>query len=745
MLTHRNRSRASRRGLAPLRLSHRLGSAALLALAVQSPAMAQGGPSDAPPSTTGTDIVVTAQKRAQSILDVPIAMSAFSSDRLEKSEITELGSLQTLIPNFQVSDNVSVRTIYIRGVGGGGRTVAFDTRTGVYLDGVYIGQPMAADAVLTNLERVEVLKGPQGYLYGQNTVSGAVNLVTRPPSDKLEAKAIVSYGNKDAQKLIGSVNLPLTDTLFLRVGGSYQHRDGFIYNTTQNRYVDDINNAGGRVQLRYVPSSTLTVDLSGDFSSQLSHKVNGEARTNTFNTGLPTAPADQPFVVDDDFPERDVNRNWGVGLIVAKDLGWGTVTATTGYRNAYRNWNVDLDHSAADFAIFHYYDQYQTISQELRLNGKSGKFTYVAGLFYFKNIASNDRNLEYTSQAPLLGVTAYSKIRTNPSVNNDSYAAFGALDWEFIPGVTLNTGLRFNHDVKRLTINQTSDLGPPITNIAVINGFHDAEVENSLSPTVGVTWKPGKDTMLYAKYARGVKSGGFNADYLTTDRLAGNLHLNAETVDSFEGGVKVRTADRLLTVSGDVFYTKYSNYQVSQFRIVPNSSPPSIELALTNAGKVETWGPELSAVLAPIKGLSIDVEVAWLHAKYASFPDGGGLGVDYSGHQVEYAPKFTSSVTVDYEHPVTLRYAGFGHVTVSHHSSQYSDTSNAPAFFQQGYTLVDTRVGVRTDDGKWELAGYANNLFNKLYDLGTAADAFTTIFGKYGTPRTYGIEISWKY
>lgn len=741
MLTCRNRSRASRRGLAPLRLSFLLGST----LAVASPAMAQGPSPDAAPATTGTDIVVTAQKRAQSILDVPIAMSAFSSDRLEKSEITELGSLQTLMPNFQISDNVSVRTIYIRGVGGGGRTVAFDTRTGVYLDGVYIGQPMAADAVLTNLERVEVLKGPQGYLYGQNTVSGAVNLVTRPPDDKVEAKAIVSYGNKDAQKLIGSFNVPLADNLYLRVGGSYQHRDGFIYDTTLRRYVDDVNDAGGRVQLRYVPDSTLTIDLSADFSSQLSHKVNGEARTNTFNTGLPAAPADQPFVIDDDFPERDVNRNWGLALIAAKDLGWGTVTSTTGYRNAYRNWNVDLDHSSADFAIFHYYDQYQTVSQELRLNGKRGNVTYVAGLFYLKNIADNDRNLEYSSQAPLIGVPAYSKIRTNPSVNNDSYAAFGALDWEFLRGLTLNTGLRFNHDVKRLTINQTSDLGPPITNIAVINGFHDSEVENSLSPTIGLTWKPGRDTMLYAKYARGVKSGGFNADYLTTDRLAGNLHLNAEKVDSFEGGVKFRTADRLLTVTGDMFYTKYSNYQVSQFRIVPNSSPPSIELALTNAGKVETWGPELSAVLAPVKGLNVDVELAWLHAKYASFPDGGGLGVDYSGHQLEYAPKFTSSVTVDYEHPVTARYSGFGHVTVSHHSSQFSDSSNAPAFFQKGYTLVDTRVGVRTENGKWEIAGYANNLFNKLYDLGTAADAFTTIFGKYGTPRTYGIELSWKY
>lgn len=738
----------ARRATVGLRRAVLLMSAAGVPLTV-TPALGQTAPATkqqtpAPNNSADDgDIIVTAQKRAQSILDVPISMAAFSSEKLEKSGVTQLGDLQTLVPNFQVSDNVSVRTVYIRGVGGGGRTVAFDTRTGVYLDGVYIGQPMAADAALINLDRVEVLRGPQGYLYGQNTVSGAVNLVTRPPSDEVEAKAIASYGNKNAVKLIGSINVPLSDKLFVRVGGAFQRRDGFIYNTTLDKYVDDVNNWSGRAQIRYLASDTFTVDLSADVSRQLSHKVNGEARTDTFNTGLPTAPADQPFVVDDDFPERDLNDNWGLALTMAKDLGWATITSTTGYRSAFRNWNVDLDHSSADFAIFHYYDKYETISQELRLNGKTGALNYVAGLFYLNNSGSNDRRLEYTSLAPLLGVPAYSKIRTNPSVNNDSYAAFAALDWEFIPGLTLNTGLRYNHDVKRLAINQQSDLGPPITNIAVIDDFKDSKVEDSLSPMIGLTWKPKRDVTVYAKYARGVKSGGFNADYLTTDRLAGNLKLDPEKVDNFEAGVKFRTASRLLTFSGDFFYTTFSDYQVSQFRIVPNSSPPSIELALTNAGKVETWGPEISIVLAPVKGLTVDFEAAWLHAEYKSFPDGGGLGVDYSGNRLEYAPKFTGSMTVDYEHAINDKLTGFGHFNLSHHSSQYSDSSNAPQFFQKGYTLADTRVGVRF--GQWEIAGFANNLFNEFYDLGTAPDTFTTIFGKYGTPRTYGLEVSWKY
>jgi iron complex outermembrane receptor protein len=736
-------------------LSAILTTSASLALATGS-AHAQGAgampaASTAPaaeatePERAEGEIVVTAQKRAQNILDVPISIAAFSSETLDKSGITELGSLQNLVPNFQVSDNVSVRTVYIRGVGGGGRTVAFDTRTGIYLDGVYIGQPMAADAVLTNLERVEVLRGPQGYLYGQNSVSGAVNLITRAPVNEVEGKVIGSYGNKDAVKLIGMVNVPLVDdTVMLRVGGSFQRRDGFIHNVTLDDDVDDLKNYGGRAQLRIVPSDSLTVDISADYSSQLSHKVNGEARSDTFNTGgFPNPPADQPFVTDDDYPERDYNRNWGLALTMNYDLGDATLTSITGYRNSYRNWNVDLDHGPADFAIFNYYDNYKTISQELRVSGKTGTLNYVAGLFFLNTKGENDRRLTYSALAPLLGVPAFSRIRTNPSTDNSSYAAFGALDWEFVPGVTLNSGLRFNHDVKKLFIDQQSDIGPPITNLAVIDGYSNKVSENSLSPSLGITWEPGRDTTLYAKYARGVKSGGFNADYLNTTQIAGNLRLGREKVDSYEVGFKYRTPDRVFTFNSAFFYALYSDYQVSQFRIIPDSTPPQIELALTNAGKVETYGVELSSTIVPTKGLAIDLSGAWLHARYKEFPDGGGLGVDYSGHRLEYAPEFTMSATVDYSRPINDDMDGFARFTLTNRSSQYSDTSNARQFYQQGYALVNGRIGLRSSEKRsWEVALWADNLLNEFYDLGTAPDAFTTLFGKYGTPRTYGIELT---
>lgn len=695
------------------------------------------------------ELVVTAQKRSENLQDVPISITAVTSDSLARSQITTLGGLQTLTPNFQVSDNVSVRTVYIRGVGGGGRTVAFDTRTGIYLDGVYIGQPMAADAVLSNLERVEVLRGPQGYLYGQNTVSGAVNLITRAPADDVEGRLTAAYGNKDQQRLDGMVNMPLADgKVLVRLGAAYEHRDGFIRNVTLGGPVDDINSRSLRLQVRLKPTDDFTADLSFDYSRQLSHKVNGEALSDTFNSGPPAAPADRPFVIDDNYPERDYNRNVGGAITLAYDLGPVTLSSISGYRDSARTWNVDLDHSALDLAHFNYDDSYQTLSQEVRLssNDKDARLRYIVGAFFLRTDGENDRRLTYDSLGVLFGVPGGSMIRTNPSVKNATYAAFAAVDYQLTPTLILNSGLRFNHEKKTLSLNQSSDVGPPISNIANVLGFEDSLTESSVSPMVGVTFQPTPDQTYYAKYARGVKSGGFNADYLTTQALGGTLRLGKETVDSFEVGAKFTALDRRLRVNADVFYARYSDYQVSQFRVVPNSTPPRIELALTNAGEVETYGPEVSvdAVLAP--GLTLNLQGAWLHAEYKEFKDGGGVGVDYSGNRLEYAPKVTASATLDYTRDLPGKLGAMtGRVTVAHRGAQFSDTSNAAVFRQKAYTLVNGRVAWLPPGEAWQVAVYADNLLNEKYQLGTAPDAFTTLFGRYGTPRTYGLEVTWTY
>lgn len=718
----------------------------LLALSTCLGAVAQEESAEAEARTLES-IIVTAQKREQSLQDVPISMAAFTGDALEEAGVADLGSLQDLIPNFQVSDNVSVRTIYVRGVGGGGRTVAFDTRTGIYLDGVYIGQPMSADAVLVNLERVEVLRGPQGYLYGQNTVSGAVNLVTAAPSEEFQAKLIGSYGNKDEMRLVGSLNTPLIeDRLFMQFGASMHKRDGFIYNATTGEYPDDKNDYAARLQLRYLVTPDFTADFSADFTRQLSHKVNGEARSDVFNTGgYPDPPADEPYVIDDDFPERDLSETWGLGLVLNYDFDAFTLTSTTGYRHAYRNWNVDMDHSSGDWAYFFYNDEYNTFSQEFRISGEVGKLNYVGGLYYMNTSGENDRTLVYSTLTALLGLPANSVTNTNPMVDNESMAVFTALDYSLTDTLTLNLGARLNYETKELTFNQSTDLVEPYSTLAVIEGYTTDMNETSFSPSIGLTWEPSDNATYYARYSRGVKSGGFNADYLNIYQIAADLSLDQETVDSYELGAKFRTQDGRLSLNSALFFARYEDYQVSQFRIRDDVVPSRIELALTNAGVVETYGPEIELTWIPTDNLTLGLSGAYLHAEYAEFEDGGGIGVDYSGNQLEYAPEWTFSATLDYEHPFSNGSEGFVRLNASYHGDQYSDSSNEDQFFQEAYTLVNGRVGWAAPDEHTEIALYFRNLFDEEYDLGTAPDGFTTLFGKYGDPRTYGVEVSWTY
>ena len=711
------------------------------------PAFAQEEPpGDESPMTLGS-IVTTAQKREQNLQDVPISMAAFTGDALQDAGVDDLGALQGLVPNFQVSDNVSVRTIYVRGVGGGGRTVAFDTRTGIYLDGVYIGQPMSADAVLVDLERVEVLRGPQGYLYGQNTVSGAVNLVTAKPDDEFEARIVGSYGNKNETRLVGSFNTPLIkDRLFMRLGASYHERDGFIHNVTTGEYPDDQDDYAARLQLRYLITPDFTADFSADYSRQLSHKVNGEARSDVFNTGgFPDPPADQSFVIDDDFPEKDLAENWGLGLVLNYNFDNVTVTSTTGYRHAYRNWNVDMDHSSGDWAYFLYNDEYNTFSQELRAGGEVGRLNYVAGVYYMNTSGENDRTLVYSQLTSLLGLPPNSVTNTNPLVDNESMAVFTALDYEFTDTLTLNVGARLNYETKELTFNQDTDLVAPYSTLAIIEGYTADMNETSFSPSVGLTWEPNEDATYYARYSRGVKSGGFNADYLNIYQIAADLSLAQETVDSYEVGAKIRAAKGRLSFNSALFYAKYEDYQVSQFRIRDDVIPSRIELALTNAGVVETYGPEFDLTWLPMDNLTLGLSGAWLHAEYSEFKDGGGIGVDYSGNRLEYAPEWTFAGTLDYVHPLQNGSEAFVRLNASYHGDQYSDSSNQGQFFQDGYTLVNGRVGWVSPSGQTELALYFRNLFDEEYDLGTAPDGFTTLFGKYGDPRTYGVELSWTY
>ena len=698
-------------------------------------------------------VTVSAHRRDESALEVPVALDVVRHDELSARLIDSLSDLSLAVPSLQVADNTSIQTVYIRGVGGGGRNVGFDTRAGVYLDGVYIGTPPAADALLFDLARVEVLRGPQGYLYGQNTVSGAINLITRAPGERFESAVRMGLGSDDELRSAAMLNLPIDASVRLKLAASARRHDGTIDNVTRDEKVGDLDDRALRAQLRLLPDARTTLDFSADYAVQESDKVGGEARSGPFGALTPPSPAGmQAFVTDDNRTERDLYRNGGVAATIEHRSGERRFTSITAYRDSYRLWHADVDHSALDLLGLNYHDDYETFSQELRVASADPmrRGRYVAGLFVSMMDASNQRRLLGGTDGFLIGLdpAQAQTVDSLAEVVTQSYALFGAYDYALTPLWTLNTGARLTLSRKALDISQSSQ-GQAGINFAIaeLDGYHDTREETALTPMLGLTRHLGDQTMLYIRYARGAKSGGFNADFITVPALATGIEFDEETADSFELGFKALGFDQRLSAALALFLSDYQDYQVSQFVPVPGSDPPSIQPTLTNAGKVRSYGAELTLSALPQTKLRIDLDLAWLHAQYRSFEDGGGPGVDYDGNRTEYAPRLSAGLSIDYGTPLAWPSGSewFVRPSWSYRSEQYSAASNAPLFRVGSRSLIDARIGLRSQHNRWEIALYGRNLADETYELGNALDALTTVYGGYGPQRSYGVELQWRW
>ncbi len=696
----------------------------------------------AEPSVLET-IVVTARKREEPQQDVPVAISVVGAESIAERGLDTLGDLGLLTPNFQVTDSASIRTIYIRGVGGGGRQVGFDTRAGVYVDGVYVGSPPASESLLLDLDRAEILRGPQGYLFGQNSTSGAVSLVTRAPQPGQRSQLLASAGNRDAQRVAGSANLPLSgDSLLLRISATGARRDGFTRNIITGDDVDDLNQAGGRMRLRWLPSPNLTADFAADASRQNTHIVGGEPRTNTFGTGPAEAP--KPFETSNNTQERDLNQNRGVSASVNYEVADGELTTISAYRKTRRDWILDADRSSADFASLLYDDHIDFLSQELRFAGNlpAAGLHYLAGLYALGTMAESKRLVMANAgigRAPgALGrVTPNDAAATRPDIDARSYAAFGSLDYMLNERVTLNAGLRVTRTAKDLEFSQEPET---LTRIGAreLLGYRDQLHETAADPTLGLQFFASEDSMLYLKYARGSKSGGFNADYLSGTRALPE-QFDQETVNSYEAGFKTELWDRRLRLDAALFLADYRDYQVTQSVRQGALIIPS----MTNAGRVRTYGPELSATAQPVAGLRLNLEGAWLHAEYERFKDGGGIGVDYTGNRNEYAPKVNVAASARYQRvtPWTGAAQAFIAAALSYRGSEFADASNQDKFFIAKRTLVNAQAGLAQAGGAWQVELFSENLFDEHYDDSLQTGTLGTLFGRRGTPRTYGMQV----
>ena len=748
------------------------------------------------------DILVTARRRVESSQHVPIALTAVSGGYLESAGVSNLRQFDQQVPSLRVL-NINPRNtnFTVRGLGNN-LAIANDgleSGVGVYVDDVFYGRPGLATFDIVDLDRIEVLRGPQGTLFGKNTTAGALNITTKKPSFTPEYSGEVSAGNYGYYQLRGSAAGPIVpDKLAFRINGAFTKRNGFIENVRNGQDYGDYKNYTAKAQFLFTPSDDLKVLFSGDYGHQdtlcciqvltgeISTLANGAPFPNNFSTRLARFPdytrlPYNPFArkTDADSLQRIAMEQGGGSVEATWEKFGHTLTSITAYR--FWNWNPrnDVDYLGLPIMLQANIDDHQQqFSQEFRIASPSDqRVEYVLGLFYFWQRVEGVSATEYGPAAAawilppatfgLVGSAALdgfsSRVRQNALT--DSYAAFGQATWHVTDKLGLTGGLRYTYEHKAGLFSQIQQGGAPLSSFPLAAQAAAAGTRNSFAPllqyyqTANDSNVSGQftasyqatDTILaYATYARGYKSGGLNLAALAPGIP---IVVEPEHVDNYEVGVKTTLFDKKVVFNAAAFWTEDSNYQASLVDLVRTVT------YISNVGKVRSRGFEADVRANPIEGLSLYASTAFTEASYVKYPSSPcpielfslATSCDLSGRPLPGAPRWGVSVGGEYgvsvfetpKAPVEAYIGG----DYSYRSSNYTQAELSQYSRVDGYGLTNLRGGIRSADGTWDVSLWARNVFNVDWYISRGFAPFNSggLIGLLGEPRTFGATARFKY
>ncbi|MGW8204712.1 TonB-dependent receptor (plasmid) [Sphingomonas bisphenolicum] len=704
---------------------------ALLASMAATPALAQDR------ADAIADIVVTAQKRAESLQDTPISIAAFSAKDLEAKGINGLTDLRANVPNLQLTpfpNNAATTQIFMRGVGLADDQITQDGGVAVYMDGVYVARSQGLAMEVADLERIEVLRGPQGTLYGRNATGGAINFITRKPDLRAFGfKGQVTLGNYDNRRFKAAVNIPVGQTIALRLSYVNQQQDGFIANpgTGVSRWGDKDRQAM-RADLLWQPSDRFSLRYNYDRTEI------GDTPTYVAFSPLHPRTIDRPKagspLVRDLLPNDITSQGHSLTgeWEASDDL---TVRSITGYRKLDNFQNQDyLTGALGPFPLQKNssrarQDQW---SQEWQLVGDAldGTLQYVAGFYYFSESGDNFSN----SYSP----PTLTRSFTTATIDNRSYALFGQAT--FTPQALdrrlhLTVGLRQSWDKREATLaRQTQVNGGPIT---IVPGAGDGSRHfKDFSPSFVVAYDASDDVNLYVKAVKGYKSGGYNVRASSIDRF--DEGFGPETLWSYEAGVKSEWLDKRLRFNAAGFISKYSDIQVNV-----QSDPTNIRLTdVLNAGSATVKGVEMDLTLAPARDLRLSVNYGYLLARYKEIIDATGANIA-ANYRFTNAPRHSIALDLTYDLPRLP----LGHLSANFNYTAQSDkytnaTVTSGRYIIGDYGLLNGRLTLTDIPGVKGVRAslWGRNLTDKNYyvmqfNVGRPGALF-------GEPRTYGVDLS---
>ena len=765
------------------------------------------------------EVIVTAQKRAESLQDVPISVSAMQGDKLQSAGIPNLQALSDHVPNLYIAAASVNTNIYMRGVGSGNNQ-GFEQSVGMYVDGIYMGRGRQYRAGFMDLERVEVLRGPQGTLFGRNTVAGAINVISASPDPggDLEGEIALSLESHDGRVAEGFVQGSPSDTLAMRLGFKYRETDGYMDNEFLNTTEGQIEEAGLRLTTVWQPSDALNVNFK---YSNMTHDRVGSPSTTKLYLADPADrdalfPNRSPFatigylLTDTFFPDFDeitrrdfvVYKDNGYGnsradglgigknpdgteedydtlaLNVDYDLPGGTLTSVTGWTSYEFVDGVDVDWLPLQFIHRDDLQKFEQFSQEFRFASPGGEFfDYVVGGYYEKNDLEIDRRVTIDLNADglvpqLLGVNSLFTVLTGGAYtanqlarnhyhqqDGESWALFGQGTFNLRDDLRVTVGLRYTEETKDVVSTQfVSDdltgIGNPTDNyfallIEATNfnsypfDFREDRKTDKWIPSINVQWDATPDSMLYASFSQGFKSGGFtDADDQEPGQLVpgsfpcvpgqplaacydptvpnDDFEFEDEEVDAFEVGGKHMLFGSRLMVNWAAFYTVYDNLQTSIFK--------GISFGVTNAAKSEIQGLEVDLLWQATERLRLGFNAAWLDATYDEFRNApctaiqldvdpacgtefGFTSNDLSGERTLFAPEYTASFNFDYARPLSNGLELFSAGEVNYRDDFEPGGDNDPIDRIDSYSKTNLRFGIRGDN--WEVMAYGRNIFDK--------------------------------
>jgi iron complex outermembrane recepter protein len=705
------------------------------------------------------EVVVTAQRRADNLQDVPVSVTSISAAQLAGAAVTSTEDLGMVTPGLTLPETSGALQPHIRGVGTSANGPGIESPVATYVDGIYYANATSSVLSLNNIDRVEVLKGPQGTLFGRNTTGGLIQIITKDPQQDLSGVAQVGYANYQDTTASLYVTGGLTETLAGDLSVYYERQgEGYGRNIFNGEDVDQLNyDYVVRDKFLFQPTDATQVRLTLDYEQRESnyltyHSIDAGTSGAVNPIVLNTAAFGGPFNlggaygVNLDYQPTSTVKSGGAGLNVKEDFDAVVFTSITGYRDASFRADLDVDFTPVDATSLALSQTDKQFSQEFQLaSGNSSSVKWTAGLYYFyadDHYAPLGIDLAGPSSAPLPNID----IDTNDGQQTHSYAGYAQAYVPLFDNTNLTLGARYTYETKNFGgLETTSFPGTPIPTIVapVVAGTYPDHIhEDKPSFRASLDHKFTPDIMAYASFNSAFKSGGFNIS------VPSQQPYSPETLHAWELGTKTEWLDRRLRVNASTFYYDYTDIQIGYFVLGSE--------AFRNGAKAEIYGSDLDFEAVVAEGFTVNGGVDYMHDRFTSFADAplalpGAACTDTAdaplcegsaaGHKLPYAPTTTFNVGANYG--VAL-YGGKADVNAAYFFSSGFFTSPDNTINQPHYDLLNASIGWTDPSSRWTARLFGRNLTNRFYAISLVetpqGDARTT-----GAPRTYGVSVAYRF